>query len=175
MIFSGAGTAVFRKRYGLATGEVGPRRRLFDLKEAGGWSGIKEAAAFRAGAGAELENVLCGANDGFIVFYHEDGVAGLPEFPEEAQQAVGVAGMESDAGFVEDEEGAGEAGAQTPGQVDPLEFSSGEGAGGAVEGEVAQPHPEKKAETFPNVFQRGQGGVIPGFDFREKFGEFAEG
>ena len=68
-----------------------------------------------------------------------------------------------------------EAGAQTAGEIDPLEFSSGEGAGGAVEGEVAQSHPEKKAETLPDVFQRSQGGVVPGFDFCKKFGEFAQG
>ena len=50
----------------------------------------------------------------------QDGVAGLAQFPKEAEEAAGVTGMETDAGFIEDEEGAGQAGAEAAGEVDAL-------------------------------------------------------
>ena len=68
--------------------------------------------------------------------------------------------MEADAGFIEDEEGTGEAGAEAAGQVDALEFTAREGAGGAVEGEITETDPEKKAEAFADVFQGHEGGHI---------------
>lgn len=175
MVFSGARSAIFRKGNGFPAGEIRPGGGLLNLGKAGGRAGIEEAATLRAGTGAELENIFRGADDGLIVFNHEDGVAGLAEFAEKAEQAVGVAGMESDAGFIEDEEGSGEASAQATREVDPLKFSSGEGAGSAVECQVAQAHAEKKAKTFPDVFQRGLGGFVPSFDLREEFGEFTQG
>ena len=53
------------------------------------------------------------------------------------EKAASVARVESDAGFVENEESSREAGAETAGEVDALEFPTRKGSGGAVEGEVA--------------------------------------
>lgn len=46
--------------------------------------------------------------------------------------------METDGGFIKDEESICERGAEAGGEVDAFHFAAGEGAGLAVEGEVAK-------------------------------------
>jgi hypothetical protein len=68
----------------------------------------------------------------------DQGVALVAEAVHHADEALDVAGVEADGGFVEDEQGVGERGAEAGGEVDALDLAAAEGAGGAVEGEVAE-------------------------------------
>jgi len=68
---------------------------------------------------------------------NENSVAGSTQFMKKIEKAAGVARVESDAGFVENEESSRKAGAEASGEVDALKFPAREGSGGAVEGEVA--------------------------------------
>ena len=129
-------------------------------------------ASFGARAWAEFENIFGGANDGFVMFDNEDGIASSAEFAEEIEEATGVAGVEADTGFIEDEERAGEASPETVGEVDALEFPAGKSAGGAVEGEVAEAHADQIAEAVTNIGERGLDGGIFCFYFLEEIGEF---
>ena len=81
-------------------------------------------ATFGARAWAQFENIFGGANDGFVVFYDEDGITSSAEFAKEIKEATRIAGMKADTGFIEDEESAGETGAEAVGQVDALEFAA---------------------------------------------------
>jgi hypothetical protein len=72
-------------------------------------------ATFGACAWAQLENIFGGANDGFVVLYDEDGIASSAEFAKEVEKATRIARMEADTGFIEDEESAGETGAEAVG------------------------------------------------------------
>jgi hypothetical protein len=60
-------------------------------------------AALASGSGAEFEEIFRGADDRFIVLNNEDRVAGGAEFMKKIEKAAGVARVESDAGFVENE------------------------------------------------------------------------
>jgi len=81
-------------------------------------------ATFGARAWAQFKNIFGGANDGFVVFYDEDGITSSAEFAEEVEETACIARMEADTGFIEDEESAGETGAEAVGEVDALEFAT---------------------------------------------------
>ncbi len=74
-------------------------------------AGGEEMAAEFAGSGAEVEEVVGGADDVGVVLDDEDGVAEVAEVFHDADELGGVAGVEADAGLVEDVEGSDEAGA----------------------------------------------------------------
>ena len=99
---------------------------------------VDDVAAVLSRAGAEVDEVVGGAHDGFLVLDDDEGVALVAEAVHDADEALDVAGVEADGGFVEHEEGAGERGAEAGGEVDALDLAAGERAGGAVEGEVAE-------------------------------------
>ena len=159
---------------GAAAGEIGAGGGVFDFRESGGRAGVEKLAALAPGTGAEFENVFGGADDGFIVFNHEDSVAGGAKFTEEIEEASGVAGVEADAGFVEDKEGAGQTRAEATGEVDALEFSAGESSGRAIEREVAETHAEKKAEAMANILQGRLGGGVFGFYLLQEVGKIGQ-
>ena len=75
-----------------------------------------------------------GAHDGLLVLDDDEGVALVAEAVHDADEAVDVARVEADGGFVEDEEGAGEGGAEAGGEIDALDLAAGEGAGGGGRG-----------------------------------------
>ena len=77
-------------------------------------------------------------HDGLFVFDDDEGVALVAEAVHDADEALDVAGVEADGGFVEHEQGAGQGCAEAGGEVDALDLAAGEGAGGAVECEIAE-------------------------------------
>jgi hypothetical protein len=122
---------------GSATGEVRAGGGVFDFNYASGRAGIEQMTTLTSGSRAEFEEIFGRADDRLIVLYDEDGVASRTQFMKKIEKAAGVARVETDAGFVENEESSREAGAEATGKVDALEFPTREGSGGAVEGEVA--------------------------------------
>ena len=95
-------------------------------------------AAAAARLGADLDDVIGGADHRFVVLDDDDGVAGVGECADDADETVNVARVETDAGFVEDEERVDERGAEAGGEVDAFDFAAGERARLAIEGEVAE-------------------------------------
>src|SRR5674476_344346 len=67
-----------------------------------------EPSAFRAGARAEVDDVVGGAYHVRVVLDGHDRVAARREAPEDAEQPVGVAWIEADGRLVEDVKRAGE-------------------------------------------------------------------
>ena len=72
-------------------------------------AGIDEGAAQRPGVGADVHEIVGGAHDFFVVFHHHEGVADVAQSVEDSDESPGVAGVQSDAGFVEHVEGSDEA------------------------------------------------------------------
>jgi len=89
-------------------------------------------------AGAEIHDLIGGAHHAGFVLDHDDGVAGITEFLEDADQAVGVAGVQADARFVENEERVDQARAEAGSEIDAFGFAAGERTRGAVQGEVPE-------------------------------------
>ena len=72
------------------------------------------------------------------MFDDDDGVSGVGERADDADQAIDVARVKADAGFVEDEERVDERRAEAGSEVNAFDFAAGERAGLAVEGEIAE-------------------------------------
>ncbi len=108
-------------------------------------------AAVFAGAGAEVEDVVGFADGVFVVLDDEDGVAEVAEVFEGGDEALVVALVEADGGFVEDVEDAAELGADLGGEADALAFAAGEGGGAAVEGEVAEAYGVEEFEALDDL------------------------
>jgi hypothetical protein len=90
---------------------------------------IDDLAAEFAGAGAEVDEVIRFEHDIAVVFHHKYGVADIAQVFERIDQAVVVALVQADAGFVEDIGDAGELGADLSGQADTLAFAARKGCG----------------------------------------------
>ena len=110
-----------------------------------------EVAAVFAGAGAEVEDVVGFADGVFVVLDDEDGVAEVAEVFERVDEALVVALVQADGGFVEDVEDAAEARADLRGEADALAFAAGEGGGGAVEREVAEADGVEEFEALDDL------------------------
>jgi len=112
-----------------------------------------DAAAVLAGAGAEVEHMVGGANHLRIVLNDEDGVAELAQALQDFDQPVGVARVKTDGGLVQHIEGADQALADGGGELDALRFAAGKSRGEAVEGQVAQADLVEEAQAVANLFE----------------------
>src|SRR4051812_31405932 len=111
------------------------------------WTGADDVAAVRAGAGADVDQMVGGADAVLVVLDHEHRVAEVAEAEQGTDQAGVVALVEADGGLVEDVADADEAGADLGGEADALGFAAREAAGLAVEREVAEADIEHEAEA----------------------------
>ena len=83
-----------------------------------------ELAALVSGLGPYFyEGVGC-PHEGFVVLDNDDGIALLGQFLEDGDEAVDVARVEADGGFVEYKEGIDEGGSEAGGEFDALGFAA---------------------------------------------------
>ena len=87
------------------------------------------------------------------MFDHNHAVAQIAQAFEGGEQAVIVALVQADGGFVQNVHHAGQAAADLAGEADALSFAAGEGFGGAGEIEVIQPDVNQKAEPLGDFFE----------------------
>ncbi len=97
-----------------------------------------QLAAVLAGARTEVENAVASAHDIRIVLDDQDGVAEVAQILEYLDEAVCVAGMQSDGRLVQHVEGADQPRPERRGQLDALRLAAGKGRGQAVERQVLQ-------------------------------------
>jgi hypothetical protein len=114
-------------------------------------------------SGSDVDDLIGGLHHRGLVFHHDDGVSEVAESEEDLDEALGVPGVKADAGFVEHEEGVDEAGAEAGGEVNPLGFASGEGAGGAIERQITDSdgieEPQAGADFVEGEGERVVGGA----------------
>ena len=103
--------------------------------------------------GTEVDDVVRGADDGLFVLHDHNGVAEVAKTVEDADEPVGVVGMEADAGLVEDIGAAHQAAAKARAELDALALAPTQGGASPVEGQVAQSDVEQELETVPHFEQ----------------------
>jgi hypothetical protein len=145
--------AVFGDGDGESAGEIFPGDGVGIGGDFGDGSGGEELAAEFAGSGAEIEEVVGGADDVGIVFDDEDGVAEVAEVFHDADELGGVSGVEADAGLVEDVERADETGAEAGGELNALGFAATEGGAEAIEGEVVEADLMEEVDALTDFFE----------------------
>src|SRR5467141_147557 len=125
----------------------------FDLR----WFALgDEVAAGVAGAGAKVDDEIGAADGVFVVLDDENGVAEVAKLFERAEKARVVAGVEADAGLVENIENAAKTRADLRGEADALGFAAGERGGGAIQAEIAEADGEQKIDAFGDFFKRAR-------------------
>lgn len=128
-----------------------------------------DGAARRAGPGAEVDDVV-GDGDGLgLVLHDQDRVALVAQAQQEVVHALDVVRVQTDGGLVEDVRDVGQRGAEVADHLDALRLAAGQGAGGAVQGEVAEADLHEGVEGLLEGFEeRGDGGFVQAADpFRE--------
>ena len=83
-----------------------------------------ELATLVSRFGAYFDKGIGCPHEGFIVLDNDDGIALLGQFLEDGDEAVDVARVQSDGGFVEDKEGIDEGGSKTGSELDALGFAA---------------------------------------------------
>ncbi len=105
-----------------------------------------QAAVF-ACARPQVNEIVGGHHDVFVVLYHQYRVADVGQFAEGLYELLVVALMQADAGFVEDVGDAGELRADLGSEANALRFAAGEGARRAVECKIIKADVQQKAEA----------------------------
>ena len=126
----------------------------------GARSGVDELASALAAAGTDVDEVVGGADDGFLVLDDDESVAEIAEPLHHADELADIARVQADGGLVEDEESAREARAEAGREIDALRLAAREGAGGTVEIEVAEPDLLQVAETVHHLAMQHRGGFV---------------
>ena len=122
-------------------------------------------AAVHPGARPHVDDMVGLADGLLVVLDHEHRVAEVAQVLQGLEQPGVVALVEADGRLVQDVEHAHQAGADLGGQPDALPLAAGEGAGGAVEGEVVEPHVHQEVEPLADLLEDPAGDL--GLLFRQ--------
>ena len=115
-----------------------------------------------AGLRPHVDKVVGLSHDGFVMFDDHEGISLVAKVVHDLGEAADVAVVESDSGFVEDEESLSEGGAEAGGEVDAGDFAAAQGAGGAVEGEVAESNLREVVKARGDFAEDEIGGFVEG-------------
>ena len=115
-----------------------------------------DVAAVDAGAGADVEHVVGGADGVLVVLDHDHGVAEVAQALERFEQARVVALVQADRGLVEHVEHAGQAGADLRGEADALALAAGQRAGGAREREIIEADVDQEVQPLADFLEHAR-------------------
>ena len=125
-----------------------PGQRTRRLQDVGELAFGDDLAAVHAGIRPDVEDVVGGADRVFVVFDHDHRVAQVAQAGQRAEQALVVALVQADAGFVEHVHHPDQAGADLRGQADALRFAAGQRVGLALKGQVIEPDVDQEAQPL---------------------------
>ena len=121
-------SSFLRGRNRLPAGQVIACDRLGVGDELGIRPGVHDVPAVLPRAGTDVDDPVRGADGVLVVFDDDQRVAQVAEFEQRLDEAVVIALVQTDAGFVKHVQHPGEAGTDLGRQPDPLCFSPGQGA-----------------------------------------------
>jgi hypothetical protein len=119
-----------------------------------------DVAAVDAGAGADVEHMVGGADGVFVVLDHDHGVAEVAEPPQRFKEAGVVALVQADARLVQHVEHAGEARADLRGEANALALAAGERAGAAGERQILQADVDQEFQPVADFLQHPDGDLV---------------
>jgi hypothetical protein len=105
--------------------------------ELGGRALEDDPATVVAGARAEVDDPVGVGHDRLVVGDHDDGLAGVDEPVQQAEQVVDVGEVEAGGRLVEDVDAAFLG--HVDGELEPLPLTAGQGGEGLTELEIAEP------------------------------------
>ncbi len=118
---------------------------------------VDHLAAVLAGARADVDHPVGGADRLLVVLDHDQRVAEVLEPDQRLDQPLVVALVQPDARLVEDVEHAHQPGADLGRQPDPLRLATGQRARGPVEREVVEADVEQEPEPLLDLLEHPLG------------------
>ena len=134
--------------------QVSAGKGLFAGDQRGDIAIDNDFSAPRAGAGAEVNDMVGFPNRFFIVFHNDDGISHVAQVLEGVDELLVVARMQADGRFVQDIGDAYQSAADLRGKAHALGFAAGKGGRSAVQGEVVKAYFDKELQTLPNFFEQ---------------------
>jgi len=109
--------------------------------------------AVHTGTGADVHDVVRGADRVLVVLHHDQRVAEIAQLDQGVEQAIVVALMQTDARLIQHVEHAGEAGADLGGEADALGFTARERHRRPIEAEVIEAHIQQEFQAQADLAQ----------------------
>jgi hypothetical protein len=119
-----------------------------------------DVAAVDAGAGADVEHMVGGADGVLVVLDHDHGVAEVAQALEGFQQARVVALVQADRRLVQHIEHTGEAGADLRGQPNALALAAGQRAAGARQRQVIEPDVDQEFQPLADFLEHAYADLV---------------
>ena len=119
-----------------------------------------DVAAVDAGAGADVEHVVGGADGVLVVLDHDHGVAEVAQALQGFEQARVVALVQADRGLVEHVEHAGEAGADLRGEANALALAAGQRAGGARQRQIIEADVDQEFQPLADFLEHADADLV---------------
>ncbi len=142
-----AGNALGRHLDAPGAGQVLAGQRLIAALDVS-WSALgDDAPAVDAGAGADVEHVIGGADGVLVVLDDDHRVAQVAQPLEGLEQTVVVALVQADRRLVEDIHHPHQAGADLAGQTNALGLAAGQRLGAALEVEIVEPDVDQEFQA----------------------------
>src|SRR4029077_11771433 len=93
----------------------------------------------------------------FVVLHDEDGVAEIAKMLERAEKTIIVAGVQADAGLVENVKDTAKARTDLRGEANALGFAAGKRSSRAIEAEIAEADGKQEIEALGDFFEGALG------------------
>ena len=125
--------AMFGNRDGRDPREKLTRQRAFRLRHLGGRASGDDLSAVLACARSHVDQIIGGFDQVEVVLHHQHGVAQIAQAAQDVDEAVRVAGVQTNRRLVEDVKHARQTRPEQGSQPQALGFARGEGRRGAFE------------------------------------------
>ena len=110
-------------------------------------------------AGTDVHDLIRRAHHGGFMLDDDDGVARVAEFFQNADEPLGVARMQADAGFVQNEERVDQSCAKARRKIHALGFAAGQRARRTIQREVAEADFVQVGEAGADFTEDGRDGI----------------
>ena len=137
----------------LAAGQVGAGHRGVAREQVIDGAADHHVAAVLAGAGADVDHPVGGADRLLVVLDDDERVAEVAQPQQRVEQLLVVALVQADGRLVEHVEHADKAGADLRGEPDPLRLAAGQGRARPVQAQVVEAHVEQEAEPGVDLLE----------------------
>src|SRR5690606_4229207 len=107
-----------------------------------------DAPAMHAGTGADIDDMVGGADRILVMFDHDHRVAEIAQAHEGAEQTLVVALVQSDRGFIEHVHDADQSCTDLAGQADALRLATRQRIGLAIESQVIEADVDEEVQAL---------------------------
>lgn len=148
-----AGAAGGRHGDALAAGEVVACDTAFGLADILNTASGYDLAAVHSSAGPHVHKIICTAHGILIVFYHDHRIAQIPQIFQGSNELIVIPLVQTDRGFIQHIQHAGQGAADLGRQADTLALTAGKGARCPGQCKVIQADALQKLQAVLDLFQ----------------------